>query len=87
MTSPHTVLTRVDVWIARVACVVRAISFRVLVFAFALPLAFLERVDMHLVCHHARLFIFQLTRSDLLQSFGKSNTSATKLFEERHCCA
>ena len=35
--------------LARVACVVRAISFLVMVFAFALPLAFLERVDLHLV--------------------------------------
>ena len=42
-----TVLASVDVCIARVACVVRAISFLFLVFAFALLLAFLERVDLH----------------------------------------
>ena len=44
-----TVLAHSNVCIARVACVVRAISFLVLVFAFALLLAFLERVDLHLV--------------------------------------
>ena len=33
--------------VLRVARVGRAISFLVLVFAFALPLAFLERVDLH----------------------------------------
>ena len=47
MSSSATVLARVDVCIAHVACVVRAISSLVLVFAFALPLAFLERVDLH----------------------------------------
>ena len=47
MSSSATVLERVDVCIARVACAVRAISFLVLVFAFALPLAFHERVDLH----------------------------------------
>ena len=41
--------TRVDVWIARGACVACAMSFLVWVFAFALLLAFLERVDLHLV--------------------------------------
>ena len=44
-----TVLARVDVCIARVSRVVRAISFLDLVFALALHLAFLERVDLHLV--------------------------------------
>ena len=44
MSSSATVLARVDVGVARVG---RAISFLVLVFAFALPLAFLERVDLH----------------------------------------
>ena len=47
MSSSAAVLAHVDVCIARVACVVRAISFLVLVFAFALLLAFLERVDLH----------------------------------------
>ena len=42
MSSSATVLVRVDVCIAHVACVVRAISFLVLVFAFALPLPFLR---------------------------------------------
>ena len=45
MSSSATVLARVDVRIACVARVGRAISFLVLVFAFARPLAFLERVD------------------------------------------
>ena len=47
MSSSATVLARVDVCIARVACVVRASSSLVLVFPFALPLGFLERVDLH----------------------------------------
>ena len=46
MSRSATVLARVDVCIARVACIVRAISFLVLVFDFA-PLALLERVDLH----------------------------------------
>ena len=36
-------------------------------------------------CHHPHLFHFHLTRSNSLQSFGKRNTVATKLFEQRHC--
>ena len=78
MSSSATVLARVDVCGARAGC---AISFRDLVFAFALPLAFLERVDLHPVV----IICVQLTRSDSLQSFGKCNTIATKLLEERHC--
>ena len=69
MSSSATVLARVVVCIARVACVVRAISFLVLVFAFALSLTFLERVDLHLVVFIRTLFHFQLTRLDLLHSF------------------
>ena len=42
-----TVLTRVDVCGARVGRAGRAISLLVVVFAFALLLAFLERVDLH----------------------------------------
>ena len=42
MSSAATVFARIDVCIARVACVVSAISFLVLVFAFALPLPFLR---------------------------------------------
>ena len=34
-------------------------------------------------CHYPYLFHFQLTRSGLLQSFGKNDTNATKLSEER----
>ena len=44
VSSSATVLARVDVSIARVA---RSILFLDLVFALALPLAFLERVDVH----------------------------------------
>ena len=51
MSSSATVLARVDVCRARVG---RAISFLVLVFAFALPLAFLERVDLHPVIIYTR---------------------------------
>ena len=47
VSSSATVLVRVDVCVARVALLGRAISFLVLVFAFALHLAFLERVDLH----------------------------------------
>ena len=45
--SSATVLARVDVCRARVGRAGRAISFLDLVFAFALSLAFLERVDLH----------------------------------------
>ena len=51
--------------------------------SFALPLAFLE--SRLASGHHLHSFHFQLTRSDSLQSFGKSNPIATKLLEERHC--
>ena len=47
MSSSATVLARVDVCGARVGRAGRAISFLILVFAIALPLAFLERVDLH----------------------------------------
>ena len=60
MSSSATVLARVGVCRDRVACVVRAISFLILVFAFALPLASLERVNLH-PFHHLRLFHCQLT--------------------------
>ena len=81
MSSSATVLARVDVCGARVGRAGCAISFRDLVFAFALLLTFLERVDLHPVI----IICVQLTRSDSLQSFGKCNTIATKLLEERHC--
>ena len=51
MSSSATVRARLDVGVACVAC---AISFLVLVFAFALPLAFLETVDLHPVIVCAR---------------------------------
>ena len=55
MSSSATVLARVDVCGARVGRGVREISFLVLVFAFALHLAFHERGDVHLVVIiHAR---------------------------------
>ena len=84
MSSSATVLARVDVCRARVGSAGRAISFLVLVFAFALPLAFLES-RLAFLSSSLRSFHFQLTRSDSLQTIGKSNTFATKLFEERHC--
>ena len=34
-------------------------------------------------CQHPHLFLFQLTRSGTLRSFGNNNTIATKLFPER----
>ena len=34
-------------------------------------------------CHHPHLFLFRLTRSGTLRSFGNNNTIATKLFPER----
>ena len=56
-----------------------------LVFAFTLPFTFLLRVDMHpVVIIRTCLFHFQLTRSEMLQSFGKNNTIATELCEERY---
>ena len=51
--SSATVLARVDVCRARLARDGRAISFLVFVFAFALPLAFLERV--HISSWHGRI--------------------------------
>ena len=48
LSSSATFLARVDVCGARVGRAGRAISFLVLVFAFTLHLAFLERVDLHL---------------------------------------
>ena len=54
MYSPATVLAHVDVCRALVGRPGRAISFLVWVFAFALPLAFLERVDLHPVIICAR---------------------------------
>ena len=54
MSSSATSLARVDVCRARVGRAGRAISFLDLVFVFVLPLAFLERVDLHLVIIRAR---------------------------------
>ena len=54
LSSSATVLARVDVCGARVGRAGRAISFLVLVFAFALHLTFLERVDLHPVIVCAR---------------------------------
>ena len=85
MSCSATVLARVDARVACVVCVACASSFLVWVFAFALLLAFLEEGRLSSCCHHLHLFHFQLTRLDLLHIFGKNNTIATKLFEERHC--
>ena len=52
--SSATILARVDVCRDRVGSAGRAISFLDLVFAFALSLAFLERVDLHTVIICAR---------------------------------
>ena len=54
MSSSATVLARVDVCRARVGRAGRAISLLVVVFASVLPLAFLERVDLHTVIIYAR---------------------------------
>ena len=54
MPSSATVLARVDVCRARVGRAGRAISFLLLVFAFTLPLVFLERLDLHPVIICAR---------------------------------
>ena len=54
MASSSIVLARVDICRARVGRAGRAISFLVLVFAFTLLLAFLERVDLHPVIICAR---------------------------------
>ena len=54
MSGSATVLARVDVCRARVGRAGRATSFLVVVFAFALHLAFFERVDLHPVVICAR---------------------------------
>ena len=84
MSRLATDLARVDVCRGRVGRAGRAISSLVLGFTFALSLTFLERVNLHpvIICTP---FHFQMTRSDSLQSFGRSDTIATKLFEERDC--
>ena len=51
---------------------------------FTLPLNFLEMSRLA-SGHRLRSLHFQLTRSDSLQIFGKNNTIATRLLEERHC--
>ena len=61
------------------------VPFWFLVFAFALPLRLSCESRLASCRHHPHLFHFQLTRSRTLQSLGKNNTIATKLFEERHC--
>ena len=61
------------------------VPFWFLVFAFPLPLRLSCESRLASCCHHPHLFHFQLTRSRTLQSLGKNNTIATKLFEERHC--
>ena len=52
-----------------------------------LPLPFLLSFlrESTCICHHLHSFHFQMTRSDSLQSFERSNTTATRLLEERHC--
>ena len=78
-----TFLAHVDVCGARVGRAGRALSFPVLVFAFTLPLAFLERVDLHpvIICarsissSHGQIrskILGRLTR--LQQSCSKSGT-------------
>ena len=54
MSSSATVLARVDVCIARAGRAGRANSYLVLVFAFALLLAYPDRVDLHPVIICAR---------------------------------
>ena len=54
MSTSATVLARVDVCRAHVGRARRAISFLDVVFACALLLAFLERVDLHPVIFYAR---------------------------------
>ena len=84
MSSSATFLARVDVCIARVARVGRVIAFLIWVFAFALPLAFLERES---TCVRLPSSTHVLFPADTIRSkvFGKSNTISTELFEERHC--
>ena len=63
-----TFLAHVDVCGARVGRAGRAISFLVLVFASTLPLAFLERVDLHPVSG----------LSSLVQNFQSGHTRVSQ---------
>ena len=80
MSITTTVLAGIEVC---VACVVCASSL--LFFCLLLPftLFFFRESRLAACCHHPHRFLFQLTRSGTLRSFGNNNTIATKLFPER----
>ena len=81
MSRSTTVLASVGVCVACIAC---ASFFLVVVFAFALPVAFL-RVSICILLSSSAPVPFPAKTVGDAQSFGKKNTIATKLFEDGHC--